>query len=320
MKSQFFLALLALFAFITISTSVPVPSNPPPKSGTIQVTAPTKGPWARYSYQSVSWNANVAVPNQWQQTVHVYIYQVVSGAADKLIEQLPDKSYGNTWDGFQITDKYPLDGKFYALVVLASDATVYGTSDVFTIFSTGEKPPATTTTSASATTSSASATTSSASNTTSSVPTTTSSASNTTSSVPTTTSSAPTTTSSASTATSSASTPTGVPPNPAPKSGQIQVTAPTKGPWAIGSYQSVSWNANVAVPNQWQQTVHVYIYQVVSAAPDKLIATLPDEPYGNTWDGFQITNQYTKDGKYYALVVLASNPSIYGTSDIFTVV
>ncbi|CAG8566430.1 4680_t:CDS:2 [Ambispora gerdemannii] len=218
MKSTFFLALLVLFAFITISTSVPVPTNPAPKSGSIQVTSPTKGPWARYSYQAVSWNANVAVPNQWQQTVHVYIYQVVANGTNKLIDTLPDKPYGNTWDGFQITDKYPLDGKFYALV-----------------------------------------------------------------------------------------------------SGPIQVTAPTKGPWARYSYQSVSWNANVAVPNQWQQTVHVYIYQVASSGPDKLIQQLPDKPYGNTWDGFQITDKYPLDGKFYALVVLASDSKIYGTSEVFTI-
>ncbi|KAG9300479.1 hypothetical protein G9A89_010105 [Geosiphon pyriformis] len=140
MKSQF-LTILLIVA-IGFVWAAPLPKdediitldNPAAKSGTIKVTSPQPGPLARWSYQDVSWNPNVEFPNQWSRTVHIAIYQVVTGAPDKLIEQLGDKPYGNTWQGFQITDKYPLTGKFYALVVLDGDNTIYGTSDVFTIY------------------------------------------------------------------------------------------------------------------------------------------------------------------------------------------
>ncbi|KAG9300481.1 hypothetical protein G9A89_010107 [Geosiphon pyriformis] len=108
--------------------------------------------------------------------------------------------------------------------------------------------------------------------------------------------------------------------NPPTPGGLIKVTAPGKGPWAKGSQQAVSWDANVDVPKKYEQTVKIAIFEknVTTNGLDKLIIQLGDKPYGNTWQGFTITTNFTKGSSYYALVTLASNSSIWGTSGLFT--
>ncbi|CAG8554428.1 4826_t:CDS:1 [Ambispora leptoticha] len=105
--------------------------------------------------------------------------------------------------------------------------------------------------------------------------------------------------------------------DPQPHDGAIIVTSPTEGPWQMGSYQAVTWSDNV--PEAIGKNVWVTIYEVNNDSTDAIIQELDIKSYGNGWDGFQITDEYSKDGVYYALVSVVDDPTIFGTSDFFTV-
>ncbi|KAG9300480.1 hypothetical protein G9A89_010106 [Geosiphon pyriformis] len=141
MKSIIFLELLLIIAALVSASPLPSSSqftvtldHPPAASGLFKVKSPGKGPWARWSYQAITWDDNYPLPNKSQQKVAVEIFQVVIGAPDKLIERFPDKPYGSPYQAFQITNRYPVNGKFYAMIVLESDDTKWGTSSFFTIY------------------------------------------------------------------------------------------------------------------------------------------------------------------------------------------
>ncbi|CAG8594045.1 8217_t:CDS:2 [Ambispora gerdemannii] len=130
-----FLVIFALFFALALISPIlgdPVSSKPPTPGGPIQVTTPSAGTYKFRSYQSVSWNANVDIPNKWNRTVDVWIAKYLPGSEPDILTYrwVDKKSYGNTYAGFQV-DFGP--GVFYAYVVVSDDENVWGTGPKFTI-------------------------------------------------------------------------------------------------------------------------------------------------------------------------------------------
>ncbi|CAG8506362.1 4594_t:CDS:2 [Ambispora leptoticha] len=108
--------------------------------------------------------------------------------------------------------------------------------------------------------------------------------------------------------------------NPPTPGGLIQVTAPSAGTYKFGSWQGVSWNANVDIPDKWNRTVNVYIAKKCEDKnkPDQLTYKyLGEFNYGNTYAGFQAE---LKPGTYFGFVVVCDDPFIWGTGPEFSIV
>ncbi|CAG8491760.1 5680_t:CDS:2 [Ambispora gerdemannii] len=131
-----FLVIAALFFALAWTSPIPnsqdpVSDKPPTPGGSIQVTAPSAGTYKFGSWQGVSWNANVDIPDKWNRKVNVWVSRKRGDGPDIVkYKYLGEFNYGNTYAGFTAELNA---GVYYGYVEVCDDPTVWGTGPLFGI-------------------------------------------------------------------------------------------------------------------------------------------------------------------------------------------